>query len=69
MAIRGAGIVVLILGGLGVLNIGLVTVRQRIREIGVRRSFGATSGRIFSAVMLESVCATALAGVPRPLIV
>jgi ABC-type antimicrobial peptide transport system permease subunit len=63
LAIRGAGIVVLVLGGLGVLNIGLVTVRQRIREIGVRRSFGATSGRIFSAVMLESVCATALAGV------
>lgn len=62
LAIRGAGTVVLILGGLGVLNIGLVTVRQRIREIGVRRSFGATSGRIFSAVMLESVCATALAG-------
>jgi putative ABC transport system permease protein len=62
LAIRGAGIVVLILGGLGVLNIGLVTVRQRIREIGVRRSFGATSGRIFSAVMLESVCATAVAG-------
>jgi ABC-type antimicrobial peptide transport system permease subunit len=46
-----------------VLNIGLVTVRQRIREIGVRRSFGATSARIFSAVMLESVCATAVAGV------
>ncbi len=63
LAIRGAGTVVLILGGLGVLNIGLVTVRQRIREIGVRRSFGATSGRIFAAVMLESVCATALAGV------
>jgi putative ABC transport system permease protein len=63
LAIRGAGIVVLILGGLGVLNIGLVTVRHRIREIGVRRSFGATSGRIFAAVMLESVCATALAGV------
>jgi hypothetical protein len=62
LAIRGAGAVVLVLGGLGVLNIGLVTVRQRIREIGVRRSFGATSGRIFSAVMLESVCATALAG-------
>jgi putative ABC transport system permease protein len=63
LAIRGAGIVVLVLGGLGVLNIGLVTVRQRIREIGVRRSFGASSGRVFSAVMLESVCATAVAGV------
>ncbi|WNV73939.1 ABC transporter permease [Geodermatophilus sp. DSM 44513] len=62
LAIRGAGTVVLVLGGLGVLNIGLVTVRQRIREIGVRRSFGATSSRIFSAIMLESVCATFLAG-------
>ena len=62
LAIRGAGIVVLVLGGLGVLNIGLVTVRQRIREIGVRRSFGATSSRVFSAIMLESVCATLLAG-------
>jgi putative ABC transport system permease protein len=62
LAVRGAGLVVLLMGGLGVLNIGLVTVRQRIREIGVRRSFGATSGRVFSAVVLESVVATALAG-------
>ena len=63
LAVRGAGLVVLALGGLGVLNIGLVTVRQRIREIGVRRSFGATSARVFPAVVLESVVATALAGV------
>ena len=62
LAIRGVGVVVLTLGGLGVLNIGLVTVRQRIREIGVRRSFGATSSRVFAAIMLESVCATFLAG-------
>jgi ABC-type lipoprotein release transport system permease subunit len=62
LAIRGAGVVVLVLGGLGVLNIGLVTVRQRIREIGVRCSFGATSARVFSAIVLESVCATFLAG-------
>lgn len=62
LAVRAAGLVVLFLGGLGVLNIGLVTVRQRIREIGVRRSFGATSARVFSAVVLESVVATALAG-------
>jgi putative ABC transport system permease protein len=54
--------VVLIRGGLGVLDIGLVTVRQRIRETGVRRSFGATSGRIFAAVLLESVCAAAVEG-------
>ncbi|PPK97215.1 putative ABC transport system permease protein [Kineococcus xinjiangensis] len=60
--VRGVGIFALVLGGIGVLNVGLVTVRQRIREIGVRRSFGATSTRVFVAVLLESVCATAAAG-------
>lgn len=54
---------VLLLGGLGLVNIQLVAMRQRIREIGVRRSFGATGGRIFTAVLLENVVATAVAGV------
>ncbi|KQZ82111.1 hypothetical protein ASD56_14585 [Microbacterium sp. Root166] len=54
---------VLLLGGLGLVNIQLVAMRQRIREIGVRRSFGATGSRIFTSVMLESVVATAVAGV------
>lgn len=54
---------VLLLGGLGLVNIQLVAMRQRIREIGVRRSFGATGGRIFTSVLLESVVATAVAGV------
>lgn len=52
----------LFLGALGVLNVGVVTVRQRVREIGIRRALGASTGRIFAAVMLESVLATALAG-------
>jgi len=55
--------VVLVIGVLSLLNITLVTVRHRIREIGVRRSFGATAGRVFFSVMLESVVGTALAGV------
>lgn len=55
--------IVLLLGGLGLVNIQLVAMRQRIREIGVRRSFGATGGRIFVSVMLESVVATTVAGV------
>ena len=38
-------------------------MRQRIREIGIRRSFGATGGRVFFAVMLESVVATFVAGI------
>lgn len=63
LAVRGAGIAVLLLGGLGVFNVGMMAVRQRIREIGIRRSFGATSSRVFGAIMLESVVATVLAGV------
>jgi putative ABC transport system permease protein len=62
LAVRGAGAVVLVLGGLGVFNVGMMAVRQRVREIGIRRSFGATSGRVFSAIMFESVVATVLAG-------
>jgi putative ABC transport system permease protein len=40
----------------------MATVRYRIREIGVRRSFGATGSRVFFAVMMESVVATTVAG-------
>lgn len=54
---------VLALGGLNLLNVQLVAMRQRIREIGIRRSFGATGGRIFTAVMLESAVATTVAGI------
>ena len=58
----GVGGMALLLGGLGLVNIALVTVRYRIREIGIRRSFGATSGRVFFGVLLESVVATIVAG-------
>lgn len=58
----GFGGFALLLGGLGLVNIALVTVRYRIREIGIRRSFGATSTRVFFGVMLESVVATVVAG-------
>ncbi|WP_423923685.1 ABC transporter permease [Frigoribacterium sp. 2-23] len=62
LIIAGVGVLVLVLGGLGLVNIALVTVRQRIREIGVRRSFGATAPRVFFSVMLESVVGTVVAG-------
>lgn len=60
--VLGVGGFALLLGGLGLLNIALVTVRYRIREIGIRRSFGATSGRVFFGVLMESVVATTVAG-------
>ena len=62
LAVTGVAVLVLLLGALGLVNIALVTVRQRIREIGIRRSFGATGARVFFAVMLESVVATVVAG-------
>lgn len=61
--VTGVAVLILLLGALSLLNISLVTVRHRIREIGIRRSFGATAGRVFFAVMMESVVATVVAGV------
>jgi putative ABC transport system permease protein len=63
LMVGGGAALVLLLGALGLVNISLVTVRQRIREIGIRRSFGATAGRVFFAVMMESIVATFVAGV------
>lgn len=60
--VGGIGVLILGLGALSLLNIALVTIKQRIREIGIRRSFGATSGRIFFSVMMESIVATLVAG-------
>ncbi|WP_394685520.1 ABC transporter permease [uncultured Microbacterium sp.] len=62
LVVIGIAMLVLLLGALGLVNIALVTVKQRVREIGIRRSFGATAGRVFFAVMMESVVATVVAG-------
>lgn len=53
---------ILLLGVLSLLNVALVTIQQRVREVGIRRSFGATTGRVFFSVMMESVVATVVAG-------
>lgn len=57
------GAIVISLGALGLLNVAIVTVRQRIREIGIRRAMGASAGRVFFAVFMESVVATFVAGI------
>ncbi|WP_285727318.1 ABC transporter permease [Psychromicrobium xiongbiense] len=59
----GVAILVMFLGVLSLLNITMVTIRHRVREIGIRRSFGATGSRVFFSVMLESVVATTAAGI------
>lgn len=62
LMVSGVAALILLLGAVGLLNISMVTVRYRVREIGIRRSFGATSGRIFTGVMMESVVGTTVAG-------
>lgn len=56
------GLVTLTLGALGVLNIMLVAVRERITEIGIRRALGARRRDILTQFLLESLIISGLAG-------
>lgn len=56
------GVITLALGGLGVMNIMLVAVRERTREIGVRKALGATTGAIQRQFFLEGFFLTMVSG-------
>ncbi|SVE63563.1 uncharacterized protein METZ01_LOCUS516417, partial [marine metagenome] len=53
--IVGVAAISLIVGGIGILAVMLISVKERTREIGVRRAVGATKGDIVRQFLIESV--------------
>ncbi|MBI5802088.1 MAG: ABC transporter permease [Verrucomicrobia bacterium] len=52
----------LLVGGIGIMNIMLASITERVREIGIRKAIGATSFDIFTQILVESVVIAIIGG-------
>jgi putative ABC transport system permease protein len=61
--ITGVAAISLIVGGIGIMNVMLVSVTERMHEIGIRKAIGATNRQILSQFMIESTMLSFSGGV------
>jgi putative ABC transport system permease protein len=53
----------LLVGGIGIMNIMLASITERIREIGIRKAVGASNFNVFTQIIVESVVTAVIGGI------